>query len=148
YHSWSPANTAPKPITRPNKAGAANVLGRVSSEDLRQAINGPTPIRKMRASASGALTLLKNGGPTVILTPRTASDKTGNSVPQNTAKAIPTRTKLLNRNAASRDKYDSISAGDLSCLTRKSRRPVYATATAIRNVRKNGPSPDCVNECT
>src|SRR6185437_9937035 len=97
---------------------------------------------------SGAFTVSKNGGPTVILTPRTASDRTGKSVPQKTAKAMPINTKLLNRNAASRDRYDSISAGVRNCLTRESNSAVYATTTVNRKVKKNGPRPDWVNECT
>ena len=52
---------------------------------------------------SGTFTLLKNGGPTVILVPRTASDRIGNRVPHSTEKATPTQQQLLKRNAASRE---------------------------------------------
>src|SRR5208283_412151 len=107
------------PVTTPTDAGAAKFLTRFERVALRQAISGPTPVRKISASASGPLTLLKNGGPTVILTPRTASDSTGKIVPQKTANAIPTSMRLLNRNAASRDRYDSNSAGLRNCFDRK-----------------------------
>src|ERR1700680_4712699 len=115
---------APSPVITARTVGVAKVLASESREERRHAISGPTPIRKIKASASGALTLLKNGGPTVILTPRTASDSTGNNVPQKTAKAIPTSTRLLKRKAASRDRYDSNSAGVRNCLTRDSSNPV------------------------
>ena len=75
----------------------------------RHAITGPTPIRKSSARPSGALTRLKNGGPTVIFTPRTHSEITGKTVPQKTAKAMPTRIRLLKRNADSRERNDSSS---------------------------------------
>ena len=52
-------------------------------------------------------TRLKNGGPTVILVPRTASHRIGNSVPHSTENAMPTSSRLLNRNAASRLSIDS-----------------------------------------
>ena len=52
-------------------------------------------------------TRLKKGGPTVILVPRTASERIGKSVPHSTENAIPTSTRLLNRNAASRLAIDS-----------------------------------------
>jgi hypothetical protein len=40
-------------------------------------------------------TVLKNGGPTVIFEPRTASLMIGNSVPQSTENAMPTSTTLF-----------------------------------------------------
>jgi hypothetical protein len=52
---------------------------------------------------------LKKGGPTVIFVPRTASEMIGNSVPQSTEKAMPTSSRLLKRNAASRLTIDSSS---------------------------------------
>ncbi len=84
-------------------------------EALRQAISGPMPVRASRNSPSGTLTRLKKGGPTVILVPRTASERIGKSVPQSTEKAMPTRTRLLNRKAASRLTIDSSFASGSSC---------------------------------
>src|SRR5208282_5663051 len=118
YHWVRPASATLAPVAIPITAGPAKVCARLRGDERRQAINGPTPIRKIRARASGALTLLKKGGPTVILTPRTASEITGKIVPQKTANAIPTSTRLLKRKAASRERYDSNSAGVCSSLTR------------------------------
>ena len=84
-----------------------NCRWRFRAEALRQAISGPMPVSASRKSPSGTLTRLKKGGPTVILVPRTASDRIGNSVPQSTEKAMPTSARLLNRNAASRLSIDS-----------------------------------------
>ena len=55
-----------------------------SSELRRQAISGPTPVRNRRNNPMGMLTRLKNGASTLILSPVTASEITGNSVPQRT----------------------------------------------------------------
>ncbi len=119
YHSRRPDAAPTTPVETPRIMGAAKLRSRLSAVVRRHAISGPTPIRNTRPSASGPLTRLKNGGPTVIFTPRTASESTGKIVPQKTANAIPTRNRLLNRNAASRDRYDSKSAGLRSCRERK-----------------------------
>jgi len=51
----------------------------------------------------GIFTRLKNGGPTLIFDPRTASDNTGNKVPARTATQATSRIRLLNRKLDSRD---------------------------------------------
>ena len=84
-----------------------NCRRRLAAEALRQAMSGPMPVSASSSSPSGTLTRLKNGGPTVILVPRTASDRIGNRVPHSTEKAMPTSSRLLNRNAASRLSIDS-----------------------------------------
>ena len=84
---------------------------RFRGDARRQAITGPTPVKNRSTRPSGAFTRLKKGGPTVIFTPRTHSERTGNTVPQKTAKAMPTRIRLLKRKAASREKKDSMVAG-------------------------------------
>ena len=61
----------------------------------RHAINGPIPVNNNSKRPSGMLTVLKKGGPTVILVPRTASLIIGNSVPHKTENAIPTKIRLL-----------------------------------------------------
>ena len=75
---------------------------------LRQARSGPTPVRNIRKIAIGTFTRLKNGGPTVILTPLIHSEKTGNITPQNTAKQDASRIRLLNMKLLSRETIDSI----------------------------------------
>ena len=77
------------------------------ADALRQEINGQTPVIKSKAKPIGTFTWLKKGGPIVIFTPLTASDITGNMVPQKTEKAAPTRMRLLNRKVLSRERRES-----------------------------------------
>ena len=51
----------------------------------------------------GMFTRLKNGASTLIFSPVTASEITGNSVPQSTAKQLASRIRLLNRKLDSRE---------------------------------------------
>src|SRR5947207_15288113 len=81
---------------------------RLFVDALRHASSGPTPVRNIRKIAIGTLTLLKNGALTVIFTPFTASEITGNIVPQNTAKQAASRIRLLNMKLLSRETIDSI----------------------------------------
>jgi hypothetical protein len=80
--------------------------------------------------------------------PRTASEITGKIVPQKTANAIPTRTRLLSRNADSRDSIESSSFSLFSIGKRHSIMPTDSTSIPTRKPTKYGPNPDCVNECT
>src|SRR5262245_42317225 len=89
-------------------AGHRKLRFRLFVDALRQASSGPTPVRNMRKMAIGTFTLLKNGALTVIFTPFTASEITGNIVPQNTAKHDASRTRLLNMKLLSRETIDSI----------------------------------------
>ena len=73
----------------------------------RHASSGPTPVKSSRNSAIGTFTLLKKGGPTLILLPVTHSDSTGNNVPQRMAKHAARRTRLLNRKLDSRETIES-----------------------------------------
>src|SRR5580700_2909621 len=91
------------PATRPIISGHAKFRFRLSTEVFRQASSGPTPVRKSRNRPIGMLTLLKNGAPTFILEPETASDKTGKSVPERTAIQETSRIKLLKRKLDSRE---------------------------------------------
>ena len=72
------------------------------------------PVSPSSSRPSGTFTRLKNGGPTVILVPRTSSERIGNSVPHSTENAMPTSSRLLNRNAASRLTTDSSCTSALS----------------------------------
>ena len=82
-------------------------------------MSGPIPVSSSSNSPSGTFTRLKKGGPTVIFTPRTASERIGKSVPQSTENAMPTSARLLKRNAASRLAIDS------SCASGSSLRPAH-----------------------
>ena len=55
----------------------------------------------------GMFTLLKNGLPTLISRPDSHSEKTGNSVPDNTAKHDTSRIRLLNKKLDSRETIES-----------------------------------------
>src|SRR6516162_4491816 len=96
------------PAARAAIAGVRKFRFRLSVEAFRQASRGPTPVRNIRKMAMGTLTLLKNGALTVIFLPVTASEITGNIVPQKTAKHAASRIRLLNMKLLSRDTIDSI----------------------------------------
>src|SRR5262245_25808292 len=96
------------PAANATTAGHRKFRFKLFVDALRHASNGPTPVRNIRKIAMGTFTLLKNGGPTVIFTPLTASEITGNIVPQNTAKHAASRIRLLNMKLLSRDTTDSI----------------------------------------
>src|ERR1700675_2365227 len=93
--------TAP-PMT-PIISGQVKLRLRLSTEVFRQASSGPTPVRNSRRRPMGMLTLLKNGAPTLILEPESASDRTGKRVPESTATQETSRIKLLNRKLDSRE---------------------------------------------
>src|SRR5579863_104464 len=95
------------PATSPAPSGHAKLRFRLESEVLRHASSGPTPVRNNRKSAMGTFTLLKNGGPTVILLPSNHSVNTGKSVPHSTANAAARRIKLLKRKLDSRETTES-----------------------------------------
>ena len=65
----------------------------------------------------GTLTRLKNGASTVIFSPVTASEMTGNSVPQRTAKQLASRIRLLNRKLDSRE--TTLSSCDFALQVRR-----------------------------
>src|SRR5262245_17605723 len=130
--------------TTPVTTGQVNWRLRFAVEALRQAMSGPTPVRASSSNPIGTLTLLKNGGPTVIFVPRTASDRMGNSVPHKTEKATPTKSRLLNRNAASRLTKDSRFTSASSRSQRVYSRVKESAAAATRNTRKKYPTFDWV----
>src|SRR5260221_13446368 len=102
-----PTAKSATPSTRDRIEGHRKLRRRLSVEFRRQAKSGPTPVRNSRNSPIGTLTLLKNGAPTLIFSPVTASLITGNSVPHSTAKQEASRIRLLNRKLDSRDTTDS-----------------------------------------
>src|SRR5436309_6028000 len=90
-------------VSTPAAAGIIRLRRMLAKEVLRHASSGPTPVRNIRNKPIGRIILLKNGGPTLILCPCTASDKIGKSVPQSTAKHAASSTRLLNRKLDSRE---------------------------------------------
>ena len=89
---------------------------------------------------------MKKGGPTEILLPVIASEITGNSVPQKTAKQITTKIKLLKRNPLSLEVTDSIFLGDRKSSMRKYINPNEPIRMINTNIRNTGPKEDSVNE--
>src|SRR5204863_1657309 len=89
-------------------AGHRKLRFKLLVDAFRHASSGPTPVRNIRKIAIGTFTLLKNGGPTVIFEPVTASEMIGNTVPQKTAKQAASRIRLLNMKLLSRETIDSI----------------------------------------
>ena len=65
----------------PAKIGVVKFLKKLFRSPS-QTSNGPTPVRNNKTNPMGAFTLLKNGAPTVIFSPRMASDRTGKIVPR------------------------------------------------------------------
>src|SRR5581483_3718935 len=91
-------------------SGHANCVFKFSDEALRHAISGPTPVRNKSISPIGVIHWLKNGGPTVMRSPVTASDSVGNSVATRMKNAAESRIQLLRRNAYSRESHESSDA--------------------------------------
>jgi hypothetical protein len=77
--------------------------------DFRHASSGPMPVNSRRMSPIGSIHLLKNGGPTVRRSPRSASLSVGNIVANKTNIAANSRIQLFARNAASRETQESSS---------------------------------------
>ena len=76
---------------------------------MRHASSGPIPVSSSSISPIGIIHLLKNGGPTVMRWPVTASLSVGNIVAKRMKNAENSRIQLFARNAASRDAHDSSS---------------------------------------
>tara|TARA_B110000438_G_scaffold34794_1_gene34585 strand:- start:23 stop:403 length:381 start_codon:yes stop_codon:yes gene_type:complete len=91
---------------------------------------------------------LKKGAPTVIFSPFTASDKTGNIVPQKTEKQINPKTILLNRKPLSRDVKDSIFLLAFSTGRRIRIRLTQKTRIRIIKPRNTGPKSETAKEWT
>src|SRR3954469_16467812 len=146
--SWTPRAKNKIPIVAAVAVGIRNCLLRFATDARRPAINGPMPVNNSSRRPSGMLTVLKKGGPTVILLPRTASLMIGNSVPHNTENAIPTSTRLLYRNAASRLIMLSSSAVDLRSWSLVETRYAVTAIDITRNAANHFPTGDCANEWT
>ena len=144
----TPSAKKPAAATTPTSTGARKFRRRLSSEARRQAINGPTPMRKMSARKSGTLTWLKNGAPTETFTPRATSERSGKTVPKKTVKVTATSSTLLRRKADSRDTIESSAPCAWSASQRHARRPRPVSSTSARKLKKKAPIAPCVKACT
>src|ERR1700688_3687812 len=95
------------PAMRSLNSGQPKLRFRLSSEVLRHASSGPTPVRNKSNKPMGIFTLLKNGVPTLMRSPVNHSEKTGNSVPDRTATQDTSKIKLLKRKLDSRETMES-----------------------------------------
>src|SRR5207244_11669960 len=80
-----PRKNRPMPAANAIAAGHRKFRFKLFVDALRQARSGPTPVRNIRKIAIGTFTRLKNGGPTVVVTPLIHSEEAGNIKPQHTA---------------------------------------------------------------
>src|ERR1700720_3030955 len=95
------------PASNATIRGQPKLRFRLSVEVLRQASNGPTPVRNKSSNPIGMFTLLKNGAPTLMREPENHSENTGNSVPESTAMQETSKIKLLKRKLDSREIMES-----------------------------------------
>src|SRR5215207_8714768 len=97
------------PKAREAAAGQTKLRFKLSQEARRQAMMGPTPIKKTKKRNNGTVTVLKYGAPTLTCAPATASEIKGKIVPRKIVNSADTRTILLSRNADSRLTMESSS---------------------------------------
>src|SRR5438094_9278699 len=130
------------PAARAIPAGHRKFRFKLFVDALRHARSGPTPVKNIRKTAIGTLTLLKNGGPTVIFDPVAASEIIGNIVPQQTAKQAASRIRLLNMKLLSRETIDSISFSLCRYGSRSNRRYRAPDSATMMKARKYPPTGD------
>ena len=116
-----------------------------SADALRQGRSGPTPIRNRSSRNRGTVVWTKYGPPTVDCRLVRASTTNGKIVPSSTTKVTANRTRLLPRNAASRDNEESKRPSERRRHDCMAMRPNPATRTTTRNPRYIGPTNDCAN---
>src|SRR3972149_4762675 len=128
-----------KAVTSPSAPGKRKLRLRLASDAFRQARSGQRPITRSRASPMGTLTWLKKGAPTLMFTPRTASEIMGKIVPRKPEKAAPTRIRLLNRKLDSRETSESRSPADFSQGSRRASSVNDKIRITAIKAKKSGP---------
>src|SRR5215210_3813348 len=108
-HTRIPNAYSATAVATPTNTGQKNCCATLINVDRRHASSGPMPVSVRRVRPIGSIHLLKNGGPTVRRSPRSASLSVGNIVANRTKNAENNRIQLLARNAASRDIHESSS---------------------------------------
>ena len=107
---------------------------------LRHGSTGATAIKNSSSSPTGMVMRSKNGVPTLIRSPLSASTISGNTVPSSTTRANTPNSRLLARNEASRDSAESICPGERSRSPRQAMSPTTATTTRAKNTNRAGPT--------
>ena len=105
-------------------------------------------MRNSSARPNGTVMRSKYGSPTDSCVPRIASAMSGNTVPSSTTNANAANSRLLPRNAASRDSAESIRPGARSRSPRHAMSAMPDPAQMARNARSHPPIDDCENACT
>src|SRR6266404_9964794 len=75
-NSRTPSAKTTVPASKPTISGQPKLRFKLSVEVLRQASNGPTPVRNRSSNPIGIFTLLKNGAPTLMREPDNHSENT------------------------------------------------------------------------
>ena len=114
----------------------------------RHGSTGATAMRKSMTSPIGMAMRSKNGAPTDIRSLFTASTIRGNTVPRRITNANAPSSRLLARNAPSRDSGESIAPGDRSRSPRHPISPIEATTMKAKNPSSVGPIEPLENACT
>src|SRR5579871_2105126 len=146
--SYIPVSASPIINTTPAMDGQKNARRKLSMELRRQAMSGPTPVRKSSPKPIGMLIRLKNGASTLIFSPVKASEITGNNVPHNTAKQLASRIRLLNMKLDSRETTLSRFASLFRYFSRSRIKYNVAAIPIARNTTKYVPMGDCAKACT
>src|SRR5579883_3523687 len=106
YGCRTPAANSATTSTSAAIPGHWKLRRKLSTEVLRHANSGPSPVSSSRNSPIGTISRLYQSASSEILSPVAHSEITGNSVPHRTAKQLASRIRLLNRKLDSRDTTD------------------------------------------
>src|SRR5712692_9900419 len=148
FQGRTPTTISTTPIAIAPNAGHRKLRFRLSIEVLRHARSGPTAVSSKSSNATGTLTRLKNGGPTVTLFPWTHSDRTGDSVPHSTVKQATSRSRLLNRKLDSRETSDSSLCSLFRCDLFFTKKNTQVASVNAMNTMNQSPIDDCAKACT
>ena len=105
-------------------------------------------MKNSSATPMGSVMRSKYGSPTDSRRFWSASASSGYTVPTSTTSANPANSRLLTRNADSRDQGESMRPGARRRSARQAMSPIPTAAQIPRNTSSHGPMADSVNECT
>src|SRR5580692_10984429 len=148
YGYRMPPTTKPATTTNMPMPGHWKFLRRLSIEVRRHAKSGPTPVRKSRNRPIGTIKRLNQTASRLIFSVENFSERTGNMVPQSTAKQLASSTRLLNRKLDSRETTLSSSASLLRNSRRSRISQTVAAMPMARNETKYFPMGDSANAWT
>ena len=127
--------------TMPAATGFRKLRRRLSAEARRHAMSGPTPIRKSRARKTGMLTRLKNGAPTLTLTPRSASESSGKDGAEEHGEGGGEEEHVVEQeDRLARDRRSRARPVARRRSKRQASRPNEPRSTRARKARKNWPT--------